>query len=233
MNLNPREYTHVLPQWIRYLGIHLGESYNGIYTLADLFVIVKIANSFRAKEKLELVHGNLYGPITPATFGGRHYFLLLVDDISRYMWVILLDTKAAASDAIKRHQDTAEECGRKPHVLRTDIGGEFMVAEFMVAEFMVYCTDEGIQRHYSTSYAPQQNGVVERCNETVVATARALLKQRGMPAIYWGVAVRTAVHLLNRSPTKALDGKMPYEVWHDRKPVVSHLRVFGCIVFVK
>jgi hypothetical protein len=67
--------------------------------------------SFRAKEKLELVHGDLCCPVTPAT-GGRRYFVL-VDDVSHYMWAILLDIKAAASDAIKRHQAAAEECGRK------------------------------------------------------------------------------------------------------------------------
>jgi hypothetical protein len=75
--------------------------------------------------------------------------------------------------------------------------------------------------------------VVERRNQTVVAAARALLKQRGMPAIYWGEAVMTVVHLLNCSPTSALDGKTPYEAWHGRKPVVSYLRVFGCLAFVK
>ena len=66
----------------------------------------------------------------------------------------------------------------------------------------------------------------------MLATAHAL-KQRGMLAIYWGEAVMTAVHLLNRSPTKALDDKMPYEAWHGRKPVVSHLRVFGSLAFAK
>jgi transposase InsO family protein len=94
-------------------------------------------------------------------------------------------------------------------VLCTNNGGEFMVAEFAV-----YCANEGIQRHFSAPYTPQQNGVVERRNQTVVATAHALLKQRGMPAIYWGEAVMTVIHLLNRSPTKALDGKTPYEAWH-------------------
>jgi hypothetical protein len=75
--------------------------------------------------------------------------------------------------------------------------------------------------------------VVERRNQTVVAAARALLKQRGMPAIYWGEAVMTAVHLLNRSSTSALDGKTPYEAWHGHKPAVSYRRIFGCLTFVK
>mgnify|MGYP002413840545 FL=1 len=185
--------------------------------------------SFRAKEKLELVHGDLCGPVTPATPGGRRYFLLLVDDLSRYMWVMILGSKGEAADAIRRAQVGVEaESGRKLRVLRTDNGGEFTAAEFAS-----YCADEGIQRHYSAPYSPQQNGVVERRNQTVVGMARALLKQRGMPAVFWGEAVLTAVYILNRSPTKALDGRTPYEAWHGRKPAVSHLRVFGCLAFAK
>jgi transposase InsO family protein len=64
-------------------------------------------------------------------------------------------------------------------VLHTDNGGEFMVAEFMS-----YCTDEGVQHHYSVPYSPQQNGVIERRNQTVVGMARTLLKQRGMPTVF-------------------------------------------------
>jgi hypothetical protein len=63
--------------------------------------------------------------------------------------------------------------------------------------------------------------------------ARALLKQRGMPTVFWGEAVVTAVYILNRSPTKALNGMTPYEAWHGHKPTVSHLRVFGCLAFTK
>ena len=75
--------------------------------------------------------------------------------------------------------------------------------------------------------------MVERRNKTVVAAARALLKQRDMPAVYWGEAAMIAVHLLNRSPTSTLNGKMPYEAWHGRKPAVSYLRIFGYLAFVK
>jgi transposase InsO family protein len=70
--------------------------------------------------------------------------------------------------------------------------------------------DEGVQRHYSASYSPQQNGVIERRNQTVVGMTRPL-KQRGMPAVFWGEVVVTAVYILNRSPTKALNGRTPYE----------------------
>jgi hypothetical protein len=152
-------------------------------------------SSFRAKKRLELVHGGLCGPVTPATPGGRRYFLLLVNDLSRYMWVVVLGSKGEAADAIRRAQAAAEaECGRKLRMLRTDNGGEFTAAEFAS-----YCADEGVQRHYPAPYNTQQNGVVERRNQTVVWMARTLLKQRGMPAIFWGESVVTdACYLLGR-----------------------------------
>jgi hypothetical protein len=155
--------------------------------------------------------------------------LLLVDDLSHYMWVVVLGSKGEAANAIKHAQAIAEvECGRKLRVLRTDNGGEFMVAEFTS-----YCVDKGVHRHYSAMYSPQQNGVVERRNQTVVGMGRTLLKQRGMSAVFCREAVVTAVYILNRSPTNVLNGRMPYEAWHGCKPTISHLRVFGCLTFAK
>jgi hypothetical protein len=146
-------------------------------------------SSFRAKERLELVHGNLCGSVTPATPGGQRY-LLLVDDLSRYMWVMVLGSKGEAANAIKRVQVVAEvECDRKLCVLRTVNGGEFITAEFAL-----YCVDEGVQRHYFAPYSPQQNNVVERRNQTVVGMARALLKQRGMSAVFWGGGGDNVLH---------------------------------------
>jgi transposase InsO family protein len=78
--------------------------------------------------------------VTPATPGGQRYFLLLVDDLSRYMWVMVLGGKGEAANAIRRAQAAEAECGGKPLMLRTDNGGEFMAAEFVS-----YCADEGIQ----------------------------------------------------------------------------------------
>ena len=125
--------------------------------LYDTCVVTKLKRwpfrhqaSYRATEQLELVHGDLGGPVSPATPSGWCYFLLLIDDTTRYMWVVLLDSKAAAADAIKRPQAAMEkECGHKLRVLCTDNGGEFTMAEYMA-----YYADEGIQRHYSAPYSP-------------------------------------------------------------------------------
>jgi transposase InsO family protein len=169
------------------------------------------------------MHGDICGPVTPATPRGRCNFLVLVDDLSRYMWVVVLGSKGEATNAIRRVQAAAEvECGRKLRMLRTDNG-----SEFTAAEFALYCADEGVQRHYSVPYSPQQNSIIEQCNQTVVGMARALLKQRGMPAVFWGEAVVTSAYILNRSPTKALNGRTLYEAWHGHKPAVSHLWVFS------
>jgi hypothetical protein len=145
-------------------------------------------------KQLELVHCDLCGPVTPATPGGQRYFLLLVDDASRFMWAILLLMKVATVDAIKHVQAAAEnESGLKLQVLRTDDDVEFTATEFAAIEFAAYCADEGIHRHYFAPYSPQQNGVVERQDKTVVATARALLKQRGMLVEFWGEVVMITV----------------------------------------
>lgn len=131
-----------------------------------------------AEHLLDLVHGYLCGPILPAMLGGNHYFLLLVDDVSRYIWLTLLASKDQAPAAIKRFQAAAElESGCKLKVLRTDRGGEFTSVEFGA-----YCADRSIQRQLTPPYSPQQNEVVERRNQTVVAMACSMMKAKGLPA---------------------------------------------------
>ena len=185
-------------------------------------------SSFRAGNLLELVHADLCGQITPKTLGGASYFLLVVDDHSRYMWLELLKTKDQALECFKRIKLRAEsESGGKLKALRTDRGGEFTSHLFSI-----FCTERGIKHYTTTPYTPQQNGVVERRNQSVVEMARCLLKTMQVPPEFWGEAVATAVYLLNRSPTKALDNMTPFEVWHGKKPKVSHLKIFGCVAYV-
>ena len=175
------------------------------------------------------MHGDICGPITPATPSGNRYFLLLVDDFSRFMWVSLLPSKDAATTAIKRIQAAAErKTGKKMVTLRTDRGGEFAAMDFVD-----YCAQLGVRRQLTAPYTPQQNGVVERRNQSVVGTARSMMKAKDLPGMFWGEAVSTAVYLLNRSSSKAIGGKTPYQLWNGVTPAVEHLRTFGCIAHVK
>ena len=98
--------------------------------LCDNYVVTKLKHwpfpcqaSYRTTEQLELEHGDLCCPVSPATPGGQRYFLLLVNDATRYTWAMLLDSKAVAPDTIKCHQVAMEECGRKLRVLCTDNDG--------------------------------------------------------------------------------------------------------------
>lgn len=115
-------------------------------------------SNFAAKEKVELVHGDLCGPITPMTPAGNRYFMLLVDDFSHMMWVYMIKRKDEALCVFKKFKVLVEkELGKSIKTFRTDLGGEFCSKEF--EEF---CENAGIQRHYTAPYSPQQNGIVER-----------------------------------------------------------------------
>ena len=115
------------------------------------------ATEYRATEPLELLHGDLCGPVSPPTPGGKGYIMLIVDDMSRYMWAALLQNKSDAEAAFKRLRAGVEkESGRSLRAFRTDRGGEFASVSFFD-----YCDNAGIKRHLTTPYSPQQNGIVE------------------------------------------------------------------------
>ncbi|GJU30961.1 zinc finger, CCHC-type containing protein [Tanacetum coccineum] len=183
----------------------------------------------RSTSPLDLVYGDLCGPITPPTPSGKKYIFLLVDDYSRYMWVYFLNTKDQAFDTFKEYKKTIEnELRTTLKMLRTDRGGEFTSNEFTQ-----YCKENGIARQLTAPYSPQQNGVVERRNRTIMSTTRCMMKATNMPQNFWAEAVRHAIYILNSVPTKALEDITPYEAIKRRKPNLENLRVFGCIAYAK
>lgn len=110
--------------------------------------------------------------------------------------------------------------------LRTDRGGEFTSLEFES-----FCNKNGIRRHLTAPYSPQQNGVVERRNRTLLEMTRSILKDMDVPNYLWGEAVRHATYLINRLATRSLMGKTPYEAFRGKKQNVGHLKVFGCVCY--
>ncbi|KAL0298706.1 UNVERIFIED_CONTAM: Copia protein [Sesamum radiatum] len=115
----------------------------------------------------------------------------------------------------------------KHKVLRSDRG-----KEYNNSEFNKFCEEEGIEHQTTVSYNPQQNGVSERKNRTVMEMARSMLQEKHLPKAFWAEAVYTAVYLLNRCPTKAVQNMTPIEAWSGKKPSAKHLRVFGSICYV-
>ncbi|KAG7594052.1 Integrase catalytic core [Arabidopsis thaliana x Arabidopsis arenosa] len=186
-------------------------------------------STYRATKKLELIHGDLCGPITPSTSAANRYIFVLIDDYSRYMWTVLLKEKGDAFQKFKNFKNLVEkESEARIQTLRTDRGGEFVSHEFNT-----FCEEHGIKRHLTAPYTPQQNGVVERRNRTLMEMTRSILKHMHMPNYLWGEAIRHSTYLLNRVTTRALKDKIPYECFRDKKPAISHIRVFGCAAYAK
>ena len=117
--------------------------------------------------------------------------------------------------------------GRKLKTLRTDSGGEFTSTEFNAY------LKEGVRHELTVPKTPEQNGVAERMNRTLVETVRSMLSSAKLPHKFWAEALSTAAYLRHRSPTKTVKGMTPYEAWKGEKPLVDHLRVFGCQAYAQ
>ncbi|KAK1697026.1 hypothetical protein QYE76_013723 [Lolium multiflorum] len=178
---------------------------------------------------LELLHLDLFGPSHYDTLGGSKYGLVIVDDYSRYSWVFLLKSK----DETHREFITFAKKAQRMYeseikAIRTDNGTKFK--NYTMQEFV---DDEGIKHEFSAPYTPQQNGVVERKNRTIIEMARTMLSEFNSPHNFWGEAISTAVHYSNRLFLRPLHNKTPYELLTGNKPNVMYIRVFGCKCLVK
>jgi hypothetical protein len=116
---------------------------------------------------------------------------------------------------------------RKIKILRSDNGGEYTSKEF--ANF---CKDVGIKKELTTPYNPQQNGVTERKNRTIMEAVKTMIHDQDLPMHLWEEATRTTMYVQNRLSHSALGLKTPEEMFFGKKPEVNHLKIFGCPVFV-
>lgn len=185
--------------------------------------------SKRAMAPLELVHGDVVGPVKTISIGSNSYFLLLTDDFSRYSWVYFLQKKKKSEvfQHFKQFKQLMEtQLSRPLKVLRTDRGGEFTSCEFES-----FCKLGGVLHQLTAPRTPQQNGVAKHRNRTITEMARTMMKEKRLPSKYWAEAIAASVYIVNRSPTKALDFHTLVEALIGSKPHVDHLRVFGCLVY--
>lgn len=173
---------------------------------------------------LELIHTDVCGPVTPVAHDGSRYYVSFIDDWSRFTMVYRMQSKSEVLDCFKLYEAMATaKFERKISRIRCDNGGEYRNELFER-----FCRKKGIQMECTVPYTPEQNGVSERMNRTLVEKARAMLFESKVNKIFWCEAVETAAYLVNRSPASALqDGKTPSELWEGRRPDVSGLRVWG------
>jgi len=182
----------------------------------------------RTTAKLQLVHTDLWGPITPTSIGGAAYAVIFVDDYTRLKKLYFMKRKSELPAKLEDFvADVAVPEDLKIKRLRSDCGGEYKSAKMKSL-----CRKLGIKQEFSAPYSQAQNGVAERSWRTLGRMAKAMLKDAGLPKKFWAEAMNTACYTGNRLPTNALNGDSPYHRWTNQIPKYSRLRVFGCPVFV-
>lgn len=173
---------------------------------------------------LELVHSDLCGKFPVTSFRGALYYVSFVDDFTRHAWVYFLNEKSDARDAFKHFRAAVERDGaNKIGTLRTDGGGEYDNGILLK-----HLANHGIKWEHSSPHSPEQNGLAERFNRTILDKVRAMLKQADLPPRYWAEAVAHAVHLYNRAPHRAITGVTPHEKYTGLRPDLADARIFGC-----
>jgi hypothetical protein len=156
--------------------------------------------SHTSKGVLEYVHSDVWGPVAVSSNGGAYYFVSFIDDFSRKVWVYFMKHKSEVFTIFKQWKAQVEnQTERKVKYLRSDNG-----LEYKDTAFLEFCKTEGITRHFTVKGTPQQNGVVERMNRTLLEKARCMRLNAGLPKSFWAEAVNYACFITNRSPSQQL-----------------------------
>ncbi|MCO5569463.1 hypothetical protein L7F22_023175 [Adiantum nelumboides] len=160
--------------------------------------------------------------------GGCSFYVTFIDNHTRKVWVYFMKEKSEVFTHFQNFKAMGEkQTGKHVQCLKSDGGGEYFSNEFSS-----FLKKHGSQRQFTCRYTPQQNGVAEQKNRHIVKVARALMIEKNMPHCYWAEAMSTAVYVMNRTPTAAVDTVTPEERFPGKKPDLGHLKVFGCIAYV-
>nr|GEU96816.1 retrovirus-related Pol polyprotein from transposon TNT 1-94 [Tanacetum cinerariifolium] len=179
------------------------------------------------QEKLYLLHMDLCGPMHVESVNRKKYILVIVDDNSRFTWVKFLRSKDEAPDFIIKFLKMIQVRLKVPvRRIRTDNG-----TEFVNQTLREYYEEVGISHETSVARSPQQNGVIERRNRTLIEVTRIMLIYAQAPLFLWVEAMATACYTQNRSIIRLRHEKTPYELLHNKLPDLSFLYVFGALCY--
>ncbi|GJX43763.1 putative ribonuclease H-like domain-containing protein [Tanacetum coccineum] len=177
---------------------------------------------------LQMLHIDLFGPIFVRSINHKIYCLVVTDDYSRFSWVFFLATKDETSGILKTFITGIEnQINHKVKIIRCDNG-----TEFKNNDMNQFCGMKGIKREFSVARTPQQNGVAERKNRTLIEAARTMLADSLLPTTFWAEAVNTACYVQNRVLVTKPHNKTPYELLLGRPPSIRFMRPFGCPVTI-
>ncbi|GJU84725.1 putative ribonuclease H-like domain-containing protein [Tanacetum coccineum] len=179
-------------------------------------------------QPLHMLHMDLFGPTFIKSLMKRMHCLVVIDDYSSFSWVFFLATKDETSGILKSFITGVENLiDQRVKVIRCDNG-----TEFKNKEMNQFCERKGIKREFSVARTPQQNGVAERKNRTLIEAARTMLADSKLPTTFWAKAVNTACYVQNRVLVIKPHNKTPYKLFLGRKPALGFMRPFGCPVTI-
>jgi transposase InsO family protein len=185
-------------------------------------------NILSLSRPLKLLQIDLFGPIAYISISGNKYGSVIVDDFSRFTWELFLQDKSEAKGVVKKFiRRVQNEFELKVKNIRSDNGSEFRNTQ--VEEFL---DEEGIKNELSTPYTPQQNGIVERKNRTLIEAARIMLDEYKTLDSFWAEVINTVCHAANRLYLHKYLSKTPYEIITGKKHSMHYFRVFGCKCFI-
>jgi hypothetical protein len=177
---------------------------------------------------LELIHSYACGPMPSTSITGYVYYVSFIDDYSRKTWVYFLKSKDEVFGKFKEFKALIKNLfERNINILKSDNGGEYTSKEFVN-----FCKYVWIKRELTTPYNPQKNGVAERKNGTVMEAVKTMIHDQDLPMHLWPEAARIAFYIQNILSHSPLGFKTPKEMFSGNKPELSHLKIFGCPVFV-
>lgn len=149
----------------------------------------------RCTQILELIHADICGPLPVPSIAGNKYFLLLVDNFSRKIWIYFLKYKSQAHEKFSDFKNMIKkQTGQQIKTLRTDRGGVFLSTAFSA-----FTTAHGIDGQLTQDHTPHQKRVVERRNRSILDKVRTMLILGHIPASLWPKAAKTSVYILNRT----------------------------------
>ena len=182
----------------------------------------------KTKGTLDYIHSDLWGPAHVQSKCDARYMLTFIDDYSRKVWVYFLKHKNDVFLTFKQWKALIEkQTCKQIKRLRTDNG-----MEFCEGDFEEFCKNEGIVRHRTVRMTPQQNGVAERMNRTLLERARCMISNAGLTKDFWAEAINMACYVVNRAPSAALNFKTPEEVWSGTPADYFDLKIFGCPTYM-
>ncbi|KAL4010710.1 hypothetical protein IC575_027725 [Cucumis melo] len=175
-----------------------------------------------------LIHSDIWGPAPCPTVNGYRYFVLFIDDYSRFTWIYFLRNRSSLYQIYVDFANMIQtQFSSKIKILRTD-----NAMEYKDSRFLSFLAQQGTLIQRSCPHTSQQNGRAERKHRHILDSVRAQLLSGSCPEKFWGEAALTSVYVINRLPSQVIHNISPFERLYGTPPTYSHLKVFGCACFV-